>query len=61
MLVLSRLLMEQVVIPTDKGNIVITVTDIKKGKIRLGIEAPQEIRIYRRELLESAPKPKEAS
>lgn len=32
-------------------NICITVVDIDRGKIRLGIEAPRDVAIYRQELL----------
>ena len=48
MLVLTRKLMEKLVIG---DNICITVVDIDRGKIRLGIEAPREVAIYRQELL----------
>lgn len=33
------------------GNITITIVDIDRGKIRLGIEAPREVPIVRSELL----------
>ena len=33
-------------------NICITVVDIDRGKIRLGIEAPRDVPIYRQEILE---------
>lgn len=48
MLVLSRRLGEKIFIGE---NICITVVDIDRGKIRLGIEAPRETPIYRQELL----------
>jgi carbon storage regulator len=48
MLVLSRKLGEKIYI---NNNIVITVVDIDRGKIRLGIEAPREVPIFRQELL----------
>lgn len=48
MLVLSRKLGEKIRIGDD---IVITVVDIDRGKIRLGIEAPRDVPIYRQELL----------
>jgi len=51
MLVLSRKLGEKICI---NDNIVITVVDIDRGKIRLGIEAPREIPISRSELLSGA-------
>ena len=48
MLVLSRKLGEKIYI---SENICITVVDIDRGKIRLGIEAPREVPIFRKELL----------
>jgi carbon storage regulator len=48
MLVLSRKLGEKIYI---NDNICITVVDIDRGKIRLGIEAPRDVPIFRQELL----------
>ena len=48
MLVLTRKLGEKIQIGED---ICITVVDIDRGKIRLGIEAPREVPIFRQELL----------
>lgn len=48
MLVLSRKLGEKIFIG---DNVCITVVDIDRGKIRLGIEAPRNVPIYRQELL----------
>jgi carbon storage regulator len=48
MLVLSRKLGEKIFI---NDNICITVVDIDRGKIRLGIEAPRDVPIFRQELL----------
>jgi len=48
MLVLSRKLGEKIFIG---DSICITVVDIDRGKIRLGIEAPRDVAIYRQELL----------
>lgn len=47
MLVLSRKLGEKIIIGE---NIIITVVDIDRGKIRLGIEAPKDVEIWREEL-----------
>lgn len=49
MLVLSRKLGEKIFI---SDNICITVVDIDRGKIRLGIEAPRNVPIFRKELVE---------
>ena len=47
MLVLSRKLGEKVIIGED---IVLTVVKIDRNQIRLGIEAPKEIPVYRDEI-----------
>ena len=52
MLVLSRKLGEKIFIG---DNICITVVDIDRGKIRLGIEAPRDVPIHRQELLPIKP------
>ena len=48
MLVLSRKLGEKILIG---DNIFTTVVAIDRGKIRLGIDAPREVPVYRQELL----------
>jgi carbon storage regulator len=47
MLVLSRKLGEKIVIG---DNIVITVVKIDRNQIRIGIEAPSDIAVYREEI-----------
>ena len=47
MLVLSRKLGESIII---EGNIKITVVDIDRGKIRLGVEAPRNKTVHREEV-----------
>ena len=54
MLVLSRKLGEKIYI---NDNICIAIVDIDRGKIRLGIEAPRDIPIFRKELLANSPPP----
>lgn len=49
MLVLSRKLNEKIIIDEE---IEITVVSIENGKVQLGIDAPKEIEIMRKELLE---------
>lgn len=60
MLVLSRKLNEQIVIGE---NITLTVVSIDRGKIRLGITAPRDVPIHRKEIYDSIhaedPKPEE--
>jgi carbon storage regulator len=50
MLVLSRKTSEQIVI---HDNIVITVVEVRGDKVRLGIEAPTDIPVRRREVYEA--------
>ena len=51
MLVLSRHENEAIVID---GQIKVTVVEIRGDKIRLGIEAPKEVAVWREELVASA-------
>lgn len=50
MLVLSRQRDESIVIG---DNIVITIVDVRGDKVRLGIEAPIEVSVHRREVYEA--------
>ena len=50
MLVLSRGRDESIVIG---DHIVVTIVDIRRDKVRLGIEAPEEIPVHRREVYEA--------
>lgn len=47
MLVLSRKMNETIIIGDD---IVVSVVKIKGGNVRLGIQAPREVRIVRKEI-----------
>jgi len=47
MLVLSRKKGERIVLRDD---IVVTVVELRGGKVRLGIEAPSEVAVHRKEL-----------
>ena len=51
MLVLSRKRNEQIVI--DDGRIVVSVVEIHGDKVRLGVEAPKDVEVDRREVYES--------
>ncbi|WP_165227784.1 carbon storage regulator CsrA [Aquisphaera insulae] len=51
MLVLSRKLNEKIVID---GGIVVTVVKIEGGQVRLGIEAPRHVKVFREEILDHA-------
>lgn len=48
MLVLSRKLGEKIVIG---DNIVITVVKIDRNQVRIGVDAPDEVDVYRREIM----------
>lgn len=50
MLVLSRQRDESIVIG---DNIVVTIVDIRGDKVRLGIDAPTEVPVHRREVFEA--------
>ena len=50
MLVLSRRRDESIIIG---DNIVVTIVDIRGDKVRLGIDAPNEIPVHRREVYEA--------
>jgi carbon storage regulator len=50
MLVLSRQRDESIVIG---DNIVVTVVDVRGDKVRLGIDAPREVSVHRREVYEA--------
>lgn len=47
MLVLSRKLNEKIVI---NGNIVITVVKMDRNQVRIGIEAPGDVSVFREEI-----------
>lgn len=50
MLALTRKVGERIVID---NNIIVTIVDIKGDSIRLAIDAPKEVRIYRGELYDA--------
>jgi len=52
MLVLSRKPNESIVI---NENIVVTILDVIGNRVRLGIEAPREVSVFRTEVLEDKP------
>ena len=53
MLILTRRMDESIIIGDD---IVITVVDIKGNQIRLGIEAPSNVSIHRKEVYDAIKK-----
>ncbi len=58
MLVLSRQRDESIVIG---NNIVVVVVDIRGDKVRLGVEAPKEVPVHRREVFEAIRRNKAAA
>ncbi|MCB0335467.1 MAG: carbon storage regulator CsrA [Bdellovibrionales bacterium] len=56
MLVLSRHKGEQIMIGDD---IILTVIEIRGDKVRLGIEAPQDVPVHRQEVYDAIKKDKE--
>ena len=61
MLVLTRKTNESIIIGED---IVLTVIEIRRDRVRLGIKAPKEVSVHRREIYEaikSGKAPKETS
>ena len=58
MLVLSRQRDESIIID---DNIVITVVDVRGEKVRLGITAPPQIAVHRKEVYDAIRKEKEAA
>jgi carbon storage regulator len=57
MLVLSRKKNETIVIAE---NIIVTVVDIRGDRVRLGIEAPRDIPVHRREVYEAIKRSRES-
>ena len=58
MLVLSRKKNESIVINND---ITVTVVEIRGDKVRLGIDAPKEVTVHRREVYEAIQNQQRAS
>jgi carbon storage regulator len=58
MLILARKRNEQIVIGDD---IVLTVVAIRGGNVRLGIEAPSNVTVHRKEVYEAIQKAKVAN
>ncbi len=56
MLVLSRTKLESIVI---NDNIVVTVVSCVGGKVKLGIDAPADVKVHRKEIWDAIQKEKE--
>ena len=59
MLVLTRGLKQQIVI--GDRCVTVTVLEVKGGRVRLGIEAPEDVKVRRMELLPCGEVPSETS
>lgn len=57
MLILARSQDEQIIVGDD---VVITIIGIREGKVRLGIEAPDDVRVDRMEVRERIEREKSA-
>ena len=58
MLVLSRKQGESIVL---RDNIVVTVIELRGGRVRLGVEAPGEVAVHRKELYDKIKSREEAA
>jgi carbon storage regulator len=58
MLVLSRKLNQDIII---NGNIRVTVLDIRGSQVRIGIDAPSEVTVFRKELIDDRPSEHDSS
>jgi carbon storage regulator CsrA len=53
MLVLNRKLGEKIIIDTKQGQVIVDVRYIGNGRVKLSIDAPDEMKIMRAELLDN--------
>ena len=59
MLILTRKVDEQILLG-ENANIVLTLVEIRGDKVRIGIDAPKEWPVHRREVYEAMQRQKEA-
>lgn len=59
MLILTRKVDEQILLG-ENANIVLTLVEIRGDKVRIGIDAPKEWPVHRREVYEAIQRQKEA-
>jgi carbon storage regulator CsrA len=52
MLILSRRTGETIHVASQTGDILITVSEVRGGRVRLSIDAPRSVRVVRSEILE---------
>lgn len=53
MLILTRLVNESIVI---NGNVRIEILGVDRGRVKIGIDAPRDVKIVREELVEKHPR-----
>lgn len=53
MLVLSRHRNEQIIIGEGPDAVTVTVVDVRGDKVRLGVEAPKNVPVHRKEVAEA--------
>ncbi|MBQ1267034.1 MAG: carbon storage regulator [Proteobacteria bacterium] len=54
MLTLTRKPEESIIIGEGESRIEVTVKEIRRNQVRIGIQAPEHVRIFRKELYEKA-------
>lgn len=59
MLILSRRTGETIHVAGQTGDILITVCEVRGGRVRLSIEAPRSVRVVRSEILEAVERSKD--
>ena len=50
MLVLTRKKNESIVIGND---VIVTICEVNAGKVRIGVEAPQQVKVHRKEVYDA--------
>lgn len=65
MLVLTRSIGQRIILKTSDGDVIVSVQDVRRQLVRVGITAPRTMKIYREEVLaqiegEEASRAKEA-
>jgi carbon storage regulator CsrA len=55
MLILNRRVGDEIVIDTSDGPVTITVTEVTRANVKLGVDAPPTVRVTRVELLRNYP------
>lgn len=54
MLILTRNTSESIIIETSDGTIEVTICGMKGGQVRVGVDAPDSVDIWRKELVEES-------